>query len=270
MKKNIYLVLGMIALLLFTWLLIKSLSRKDSASTGGKHRSLSSLYNEAKTLESEGAYLNSQALLKDIIEKAKDKKLIDKAHEDLMELNVKILFSPLQTKDSEVYTVVKGDTLSKIAKKYNTTVGLIMRSNKLRSDIIRPGQRLKVSKAVYSVIVDCSDNILTLKSNDSSFKKYVVATGINNATPIGEFKIINKLKDPVWYKAGAIVSSGSPDNILGTRWMGISVAGYGIHGTTQPESIGTHVTAGCVRMLNNEVEELYDILPIGTTVTITD
>jgi lipoprotein-anchoring transpeptidase ErfK/SrfK len=74
----------------------------------------------------------------------------------------------------------------------------------------------------------------------------------------------------VWYKDGAAVPPGSPENILGTRWMGLSKEGYGIHGTTEPGSLGKQATAGCVRMLNAEVEELYGILPEGTEVTIID
>jgi lipoprotein-anchoring transpeptidase ErfK/SrfK len=82
--------------------------------------------------------------------------------------------------------------------------------------------------------------------------------------------INSKLENPTWYHAGAIVPPDSPKNILGTRWLGIDYPGYGIHGTTIPESIGTQATSGCVRMLNSEVEELYSIIPYGTKVKIKD
>ena len=58
--------------------------------------------------------------------------------------------------------------------------------------------------------------------------------------------------------------------VLGTRWMGFDITGYGIHGTTEPDKIGQQVTAGCVRMRNEEVEELYTLIPVGTEVTIQD
>ncbi|MCX5679981.1 MAG: L,D-transpeptidase [Candidatus Omnitrophica bacterium] len=58
--------------------------------------------------------------------------------------------------------------------------------------------------------------------------------------------------------------------MLGSRWLGISKPSYGIHGTTQPESIGQSVTEGCVRMRNEEVKELYILVPEGTEVVITD
>ena len=119
--------------------------------------------------------------------------------------------------------------------------------------------------------MDKSQNILTLKCNDEIIKTYNVATGTNNSTPVGTFKIGNKLVNPVWYKEGAVVPAGSPENILGTRWLGFDdLPSYGIHGTTEPQSIGKQSTAGCVRMINAEVEELYSLLPIGTEVTVVD
>ena len=176
------------------------------------------------------------------------------------------------TGESQKYTVVKGDALIKIAKKFGTTVELLMKSNKLKDSRIKPGLELKVSNAKYSIVVDRSQNILILKSNGDVLKIYNIATGKveESPTPLGNFKIVNKLIKPTWYSTGAVVPPDSSENILGSRWMGIDKPGYGIHGTTQPESIGQHATAGCVRMINEEVEELYSIIPVGTEVIIVD
>ena len=147
---------------------------------------------------------------------------------------------------------------------------MIKKINNLPSDKINPGRKLKIWTGKFSVLADKSQNILMLKCNNEIIKTYDVSTGLNNSTPAGTFKITTKLVNPVWYKSGAVVLPDSPENILGTRWMGFDLEGYGIHGTTSPESIGTQATAGCVRMLNNEVEELYTFLPQGTEVTIVD
>ena len=147
---------------------------------------------------------------------------------------------------------------------------MIARANGLNNDVVRLGKKLKISKIKFSIVVDKSQNILTLKSGGEIFKTYHVSTGKNSCTPVGNFKITNKLMNPVWYTAGAVVPPDSPKNILGSRWMGISQPGYGIHGTTQPQSIGKSVTAGCVRVRNAEVEELYSIVPEGTEVVIVD
>jgi lipoprotein-anchoring transpeptidase ErfK/SrfK len=118
--------------------------------------------------------------------------------------------------------------------------------------------------------VDKSQNLLFLKRNGEVVKTYVVSTGKDNSTPIGTFKIVNKLENPTWYKAGAVIPPDSPDNILGSRWLGFDLKGYGIHGTTEPNNLGEQVTLGCVRMKNQEVEELFDIVPLGTEVIIID
>ena len=67
---------------------------------------------------------------------------------------------------------------------------------------------------------------------------------------------------------GAVVEPGSPEYELGSRWMGLSIAGYGIHGTKDDSSIGNHITKGCVRMRNTDIEELYAVVPRGTEVII--
>ncbi|MFH1478665.1 MAG: L,D-transpeptidase family protein [Candidatus Omnitrophota bacterium] len=186
-------------------------------------------------------------------------------------LSMKILFSSIITEEDTRYEIVPGDTLSGIARKFNTTVDLIKASNSLASDVIRAGAVLKVSNIKYKILVDKSQNILTLFKDDGRLVKvYKVSTGENNCTPVGTFTIVNKIKDPVWYTQGAIVPPESPDNILGSRWLGLSEKGYGIHGTTEPASLGTQATKGCIRMLNSEVEELYTIIPVNTEVTILD
>jgi lipoprotein-anchoring transpeptidase ErfK/SrfK len=185
---------------------------------------------------------------------------------------VKILFSPTITPDSISYEVQKGDNLVKIARKNGTTVELITRSNGLKNANIRVGQKLKVTKLKFSIVVDKSQNILTLKADGNVFKTYRVATGKETSpTPVGTFKITNKIVDPPWYPpTGKMIPSGDPKNILGSRWLGISKPSYGIHGTTDPASIGSNATAGCVRMKNADVEELFAIVPEGIEVVIVD
>ncbi len=168
------------------------------------------------------------------------------------------------------YQVQSGDNLTRIAKTHKTTVELIQRLNGLSSDRIMPGMKLKVPDYAFSVVVDKSQNTLILKGGEEVLKSYSVSTGTNNSTPAGVFKVTDKLLNPTWYKAGAVVPPDSADNVLGTRWIGINQKGYGIHGTTEPDKLGQQVTAGCVRMKNEEVEELYAFLTPGSEVTIVD
>jgi len=91
----------------------------------------------------------------------------------------------------------------------------------------------------------------------SVWKTYPVAVGKwATLTPVGEWKIMDK-----GYESGGA---------FGTRWMALDVpwGGYGIHGTNRPWSIGTYASLGCVRMFNEDIEELYELVPIGTRVVI--
>ena len=110
-----------------------------------------------------------------------------------------------------------------------------------------------------------------MKGDEEILKTYTVSTGTNNSTPVGVFKITNKLIHPIWYRSdGKVIPYGDPANLLGTRWMGLTKKGYGIHGTLEPEKLGQQVTDGCIRMKNEEVEELYGFLTPGTEITIVD
>jgi lipoprotein-anchoring transpeptidase ErfK/SrfK len=228
-------------------------------------------FNTASKYAESGDLLSAKDTYRKIIEKFPGSANTEKAQAALENTNIQILNSPIPTPDSISYEIQKGDTLAKIAKKFSTTQDLIMKSNNLKNARVVPlGRKLKIHNEKMSIVVDKSMNILTLKSGDSIVKSYRVATGINNCTHVGSFKIINKLVDPPWYTAGGVVPPDSPKNILGSRWLGLSAQGYGIHGTTEPQSIGSQATSGCVRMRNAEVEELYSLVPQGAEVVIVD
>ena len=109
----------------------------------------------------------------------------------------------------------------------------------------------------YNITINVRDKKLTLFKEGKLFKTYPIATGkVATPTPKGDFKIINKASNP-----------GGP---FGVRWLGLNVPGgdYGIHGTNNPSSIGKSVSNGCIRTFNNNIIELYDLVPVGTSVKI--
>ena len=220
--------------------------------------------------EAQQQLVEARAMYRMLLERFPESPLIAKTQEHLGNVNVALLFSPVVTELDEVHEVKSGDTLGKIASANGTTVDFLKKANGLTNDTIHPRQKLKIPKGRFSIVVDKSQNQLLLTENNEFIKSYSVATGKDNSTPIGTFKIVNKLVNPVWYKQGAVVPPDSPENILGSRWLGIDKQGYGIHGTVDPGAIGQQVTAGCVRMTNTDVEELFEIVPVGTEVTIVD
>ncbi len=113
---------------------------------------------------------------------------------------------------------------------------------------------------VYSqkkIQIFISDRRLHLVNGSKIIKTFPIAVGKpQTPTPTGTYQIINKIVNP--------------GGILGTRWMGLDIPNgpYGIHGTFRPDSIGRAVSNGCIRMYNNNVEELFRLVRVGTTVTI--
>jgi len=232
--------------------------------------SQSGLAAQAKALEAKGQLLAAKGAYQELISNFPGSSEVMNWQKKAEDINIKLLFSPALTPKSIMYEIKPGDSLVKIAKEFKTTPELIIKSNNISGDKIFPGKKIKVWNGPLSVVVDKSQNILMLKSDDEILKTYTVSTGANNSTPVGTFKITNKIQNPTWFKAGAVVPPESPDNVLGTRWLGFNIPGYGIHGTTEPQNLGKQVTQGCVRMANAEVEELYTILPVGAEVTIVD
>ena len=86
-------------------------------------------------------------------------------------------------------------------------------------------------------------------------------------SPSGSFKIVQRLSEPTWYSKGKIIRPGKACPI-GTRWLGLSVKGYGIHGTNNPSSIGHSASHGCIRLRNRDVEELFIMVSVGDDVEL--
>lgn len=272
MNKRLLISAGvvLIILILFAILVISKFNLSRQQTKGKKLPSLSSLTTQATDFLSQGNLLQAKYVYQQLISEFPSSPEIMNWQKKIEGINIKLLFSSTLIPKSLLYEIKSGDTLSKIAKEFKTTTELIIKSNGLSGDKILPGRKIKVWNAPFSVVVDKSQNTLILKNDEEIIKTYIVSTGSNNSTPVGNFKIVNKLPHPTWFKAGAVVAPGSPENILGSRWLGFNLAGYGIHGTIDPANLGKQVTQGCVRMSNSDIEELYTIIPIDTEVIIVD
>lgn len=126
------------------------------------------------------------------------------------------------------------------------------------------------------IVINRSNNVLSLYKGVKVWRHFPVATGQSAyPTPQGRFRIVVKWKNPTWYPPtydswaqGLSPVPPGPANPLGTRWLGLSAPGVGIHGTNNPSSIGYSVSHGCIRMQVPDSEWLFDHVEIGTTVFI--
>lgn len=118
------------------------------------------------------------------------------------------------------------------------------------------------------IIISIADRQLAVIDHGQVLKTYPIAVGARGTpSPNGDFVIINHAKDPVYRHGDAEIAPGK-DNPLGTRWMGLSLKGYGIHGTNVQSSVGKAVSHGCFRMRKQDVEELYTLVQVGDTVLV--
>jgi len=229
---------------------------------------------DARSAIDAGQLTDAQAKLNGIVASHGDPEAI----ELLGKVNMQLLKAPLMMPGKEYYVIQSGDYLQKIAKKYNTTVVLLKTMNGLESDTIRLGDRLLVFNGDFSIRVSKSSNTLDLLLGSKTFKRYPVGTGKFGKTPAVEFTIVDKIVEPPWTRPSdnRQIEYGDPENVLGSRWMAIKssdrpeLTGFGIHGTWERDSIGQQSSAGCIRMLNEDVEELFDLVPRKTSVTIVE
>ncbi len=199
--------------------------------------------------------------------------VLNKAHED-------ILFSNMPCPEKQIYKIEKGDSLIKIAQEFNTTIDVLQKGNGMNpsNPIIHPGKTLNIFKGDWKMKVSKKHFILYLYDNDNIFMAFNIGIGKQGRTPTGTFTVEAKTKEPVWYKDGRKVPYGDKENILGTRWMELkptgstnpNYKGYGIHGTWLPDEIGKDTSNGCIRLANENIEVLYTIVPLKTTVLIED
>jgi lipoprotein-anchoring transpeptidase ErfK/SrfK len=118
------------------------------------------------------------------------------------------------------------------------------------------------------IVVSIRDRKLALIENDQIVSIYPVAVGKPvSPSPVGTFSVVNRVANPTYYAPGKIVGPGAA-NPIGTRWIGLSAPGYGIHGTDNPGSIGYAKSHGCIRLRNHDVERLFERVRPGDVVEL--
>lgn len=201
----------------------------------------------------------------------------------LATVNQDLLFSSKITPGDPLviaYTVQSGDALSKIARRQQlaTDWRLIERINKVASNKLNVGQKLKLIPGPFHAIVTKKDFRLDLfagspedPANWIYIRSFPVGLGTNDGTPVGTFVVRkdSKLVNPAWTnpKTGEHFNADDPKNPIGERWLGLEGLGsasaytsYGIHGTIEPDSIGKQMSMGCIRLGNEDVELVYELL----------
>ncbi len=182
------------------------------------------------------------------------------------------------------YIIRPNDTLSGIVKKMNLQVDwrFIQRINGIKkANAIRIGQNIKLVTGPFHANVDKSSyrmDVYLGEGEDQVFvRSYRVGLGEFDSTPIGMFKVRqnSKLVNPTWInpRTREFYAADNPDNPIGERWIGLQgidehskdLSGLGIHGTVEPQTIGTQASMGCIRMHHGDVGQVYEMLSEGVS-----
>ncbi|MFZ4751522.1 MAG: L,D-transpeptidase family protein [Phycisphaerales bacterium] len=185
------------------------------------------------------------------------------------------------------YTVQPNDSLEKIVRKNKIGCDwrLVARMNNIKKpEAIQVGKRLKLPRGPFSAVVSKRDYRIDICMGEGDARIVVasmpVGLGAANGTPLGRFKVRpgSKLLNPEWIHpvTGQRFEADDAANPIGEHWLGLEgldeanskLAGYGIHGTIEPDSIGQDHSLGCVRLLAGDVALVWESLADGAPVEI--
>lgn len=181
----------------------------------------------------------------------------------------------------EHYTVQSGDTLGAIARQYQVPHQFIMQINGLeRARDLQAGQRIKLIKGPFHARVYKREfrMDMTVTGPDGEpiyITSFPVGLGENDSTPPGEWIVATgrKVVNPSWRnpRTGEFFSADDPENPIGNYWIALDgadentrdLSGYGLHGTIEPESVGAEESMGCIRLLDDDIEQTFHMLQEG-------
>ncbi|MHC4991151.1 MAG: L,D-transpeptidase family protein [Planctomycetota bacterium] len=270
----------------------EAITNPRTVSAGGSSDRAREMFERGMQHSADGRHVEGRRLLSDALwtgELGTDD--AQAVRDQLSALNEEMVFSRAVVPGDPftvTYKIESGDSLATITKKLGlqTNWRLLQRINGIeQAHRIKAGQRIKAITGPFHAVIDKSAYRLDLylgelpteQENSAESPVYVcsfpVGLGEFDSTPTGWFQIRpqSKLVNPRWTnpRTGEEFEADDPKNPIGERWLGLEglrggpnqdLEGYGIHGTIEPESIGRQQSMGCVRMLNEDVEIVYEVL----------
>jgi tetratricopeptide (TPR) repeat protein len=242
---------------------------RDLAAPGLNDRHL---FTRALLLEAQGEEEEAAEALADARERYGDSELADEIEDRLGRINLALLFSRQPQEGDELHAIESGDTLESLGRRYEVSPSLIQRINGISDPRrLRVGHRIKIPRNSFRIEVYKDEFRVCVFDDGKFFARYPCRIGrLDYMTPEESYHIQTRTVDPTWTDpAGRIIAAGERENELGTRWMGFKEnPSLGIHGTIHPETIGSAASNGCIGLLREDVEELFDLIPRGTEVRI--
>ncbi len=187
------------------------------------------------------------------------------------------VLNPAHVTGARTHKVQPGEVLDRISRDFRrqgvrVESGTIAAFNRITDPRrLRAGQVVKVPVDPIRGVVEKRSYSMALYVGDVIFRFYWVGHGADDCTPEETFTIGAKQERPDWYADGRVVPYGHPDNVLGDYFVKFehpSFTGFGAHGTSEPESIGTMASAGCLRLADAAIEDFFRVVPRGAEIEI--
>ena len=190
----------------------------------------------------------------------------------------RVVFSPANLRKARSHPVRKGETLDGIARRYrkqgvNVEGWTLCYMNRIsRPNRLRAGVTIKIPVEPIWAKIEKESFLMAVYVGQTIVRLYWVAHGADDKTPIASFTVGAKLENPDWYAPdGNVYPFGHPKNVLGKHFVKFaheSYQGFGAHGTSEPESIRTKASLGCLRLYDADIQEFSRFVPRGSKVVI--
>lgn len=169
---------------------------------------------------------------------------------------------------AQPYIVQAGESLPQIADRYDVPWQLLAKINGIPDpERISPGMELKVVPGPFEAVIHLGDRTLTLMLDGMYAGRFPIGVGNDVPNLEGSYKVHEKLINPTYYGPDGVLEPEDPRNPLGKRWIGLG-GRIGIHGTNDPGNFDDLRAKGTIFLSDRDVEDVYDILSIGSRVLI--
>ncbi len=190
-----------------------------------------------------------------------------------------VAFDPADVTGAKQHVVQAGESLDRIAAQVRKQLGVPIEAGTIavfnrisNPNMLQVGQRLKIPLDPIRTVVHKASFLMAVYCGDSIVKTYWCAVGREgHDTPEATFRVSAKIVHPDWNFEGRVIPYGHPDNPLGTHFVKFehpSYTGFGIHGTSEPESIGTRASLGCIRLGADDITDYFQLVPRGSEVEV--
>ncbi|MGI8906489.1 MAG: L,D-transpeptidase family protein [Candidatus Sumerlaeaceae bacterium] len=207
----------------------------------------------------------------DIVLKKEESPARDEAEFLIGDINMRALKSPNPGSGDETYEIKKGDTIWALERRLKIPGDLLMAINGITQNL-SVGTAIKIPRVEFSIVIDKAERTLLLRNHGQFLKKYKVGINRDDATlPPDQYSVSQKFDKGYDYtdpKTNQPIKPGQPGNPYGTRFLSLRRE-VGIHGTEEPQKVGTYITKGVVAMTNPDIEELYGLVQAKPATPVT-